>query len=224
MASETHPVAPRRPQLSREFVEAHRRRRYVDATAEILHEFGRPGLTTTNVVRVAGGSRGSFYQTFSGIEECVAVGIAIADGELFGVLEDLPGDGDWAVELLAAITGFFEAVATEPLLAELFLIHAACSRSDVGRAAFLTGGERFVDILRRGRVLADARGVRRPPALVEECLSRGIVGLATESLRGPDLEDLPAKSRSVATLAALFYLGPEGAGEAIAGALPRAVH
>jgi hypothetical protein len=46
-----------RPRISRKFIEDHRRRRCVLATAEILHEFGRRGLTTTNVVRLAGSSR-----------------------------------------------------------------------------------------------------------------------------------------------------------------------
>jgi AcrR family transcriptional regulator len=135
-------------------------------------------IPTTTVVSVAGGSRGSFYQTFSGIEDCLAVGIGIgiAEAELFGALENLPGDGEWPVELLAAITGLYEAVAAEPLLTELFLIHAARSRSEAGRAAFLSGGERFVDLLRRGRVLADARGVGPPGA------GRGGVPLAGDRL------------------------------------------
>jgi AcrR family transcriptional regulator len=173
-----------RPRISSEFIEAHRRRRYVLATAEILHEFGRRGLTTTDVVRLAGGSRATFYQAFGGVEDCIAHGIDIAEAVLFAVVEETPGDGDWARELAAATTGFYEAVAAEPLLAELFLIHAARSSTETGRVAFRSGGERFVTLLQRGRADAEARAIRPPSAVVEECLSRSIVALATESLRG----------------------------------------
>ncbi len=205
------PVRPPsdRPRISREFIEAHRRRRYVEATAEILHEFGRQGVTTTNVVRLAGGARGSFYGVFGSVEDCIAHGIALADAELFAGLDRLSGEGDWLVEVHSAIAAFYEAVASRPLLAELFLIHSASARTDAGQEAFRTGGERFAALIARGSDEAEERGHPAPPPFLAEGLSRSIVALAAARVRGPEVETLPAQARSMTALVGGFYLGPE---------------
>jgi AcrR family transcriptional regulator len=185
----------------------HRRRRYVDATAEILHEFGRAGATTSNVIRAAGGARNSFYELFRSIDDCIAYGIGIAEAELFGHLVELTGGGDWRGEVDQAVSGFFEAVAAAPVLAELFLVHSVALRTEVGRAAFESGGERFVPLLGRGRAEAEAVGRRPPPAGIDECLSRAIVALATARVRGPEARTLPAEISPTVDLVVRYYLG-----------------
>ncbi|HEY2053233.1 MAG TPA: TetR/AcrR family transcriptional regulator [Solirubrobacterales bacterium] len=202
-----------RPQISRDFIEGHRRRRYVEATAEILHEFGRAGLTATNVVRVAGGARGSFYQAFAGIEDCIAYGVRLAERELFAGLEVDMAGGNWLTEVREAIDAFFDAVVARPLVAELFLIHSAVARTDSGRAAFRTGGERFVPLLLRGRLEADVLGRCPPPDLIAECLSRAIVDLAARRVRGPEVATLPSESRAMTSMVGDFYLGREDSRE-----------
>ena len=204
-----------RPRISRDFVEAHRRLRYVEATAEILHEFGRKGATTTNVIQLAGGARNSFYDVFGSLDECIAHGIALADAELFEGLDQLGGEHDWLAEVHSAIAAFFAAVASRPLLAELFLIHSAASRTDVGREASQAGGERFAALIARGAAAADDSGRRPPPRFLAEGLSRSIVALAAARVQGPEVESLPAEARSMTALVGGFYLGPEAASEAL---------
>jgi AcrR family transcriptional regulator len=196
-----------RPRVSQEFVEGHRRRRFVNATAEILHEFGRGGLSVTAVVRLARTARNSFYESFGGIEECIGYGIELAEAELFAGLEELSGDGDWRAELDEAVAGFFEAVAAGPLLAELFLVHSGASRTDAGRAAFLSGGERFVPLLSRGRDEADTLGRRIPSPLLDEYLSRTIVTLAARRVQESDTARLLDERGAMTRLAAEFYTG-----------------
>lgn len=196
-----------RPRISREFVEDHRRRRYVEATAEILHEFGREGLSVTAVVRLSRTARNTFYETFSGIEDCIGFGVGLGEAEVFAGLEELTGEADWLAELDQAIAGFFDRVATQPLLAELFLIHSGGSRTDAGRAVFLTGPDRFVPLLRRGREAAEALGRRPPSPLLDEYLSRSIVSLAARRVQASTAERLPEESRSMTRLAAEFYTG-----------------
>lgn len=202
-----------RPRISREFLEEHRRRRFVEATAEILHEFGRSGVTTTNVVRLAGGARNSFYEVFSSVEDCIAHGISLAEAELFAGLEALPGDGDWPVELHRAIADFYEAVASRPVLAELFLVHAALSREESGRRAFREGGARFAPLIARGAPAAEASGRRPPPQGLAECLSWAIVSLAAARVCGPQVGSLPMEAPSMAVLVGGYYQGPEVAAE-----------
>jgi AcrR family transcriptional regulator len=215
----TLPKPVRRPRISRQFIEDHRRRRYVDATAEILHEFGRCGVTTTNLVRVAGGSRNTFYEVFSGVEECIGYGVGLAERDLFAVLDTVDAGNCWLAQVREAIDGFFEAVTARPLLAELFLIHAAVSRADMGRTAFLRGGEHFVPLLRRGAVEALARDRRPPPDLIAECLSGGIVDLAARRVRGPEVATLQTESRAITAMIGGFYLGREGGEELFCGRL-----
>jgi AcrR family transcriptional regulator len=205
-----------RPRISREFIEAHRRRRYVDATAEIVHEFGRRGATTTNVIRLAGGARNTFYEVFGSIDDCIAHGIALADAELFAGLDQLGGEDDWLVEVHSAIAAFYEAVASRPLLAELFLIHSAASRTEVGREACLAGGGRFAALISRGGTAVGDRGRRPPPPpFLAEGLSRSIVAVAAARVRGPEVESLPGQVAPMTALVGGFYLGPEAAAEAL---------
>jgi AcrR family transcriptional regulator len=207
MAVEPAVRASPRPRVSQEFVEGHRRRRFVDATAEILHEFGRGGLSVTAVVRLARTARNSFYDSFAGIEECIGYGIEVAEAELFAGLDELSGDGDWRAELDEGIGGFFAAVAAGPLLAELYLVHAGTSQTDAGRAAFLSGGERFVPLLSRGRDEGAALGRRVPSPLLDEYLSRAIVTLAARRVQESDTKRLLDEGSAMARLAAGFYTG-----------------
>jgi AcrR family transcriptional regulator len=205
-----------RPRISRAFIEAHRRRRYVEATAEILHEFGRRGATTTNVISLAGGARNSFYEVFGSIEDCLAHGIALAGAELFEGLDRLGGEEEeWLAEVHSAIAAFFEGVASRPLIAELFLIHSASSRSDIGREASRTGGERFAALIARGGAEAENRGHPAPPAFLAEGLSRSIVAVAAARVRGPEVESLPEQAGSMTALVGGYYLGPEAAAEVL---------
>jgi AcrR family transcriptional regulator len=204
-----------RPRISREFIEEHRRRRYVEATAEILHEFGRQGVTATGVIQLAGGARNSFYEVFGSIEDCIAHGIALADAELFEGLDQVGDDDDWFGQVHSAIAAFFEAVASRPLLAELFLIHAAASRTDVGHQAFQRGGERFAALIARGGAEAEDRGHHSPPAFLAEGLSRSIVAVAAARVRGPEVESLPEQAGPMTALVGGFYLGPEATAEAL---------
>jgi AcrR family transcriptional regulator len=212
--SDREPPA-RRPQISREYLDEVRRRRYVDAVAELLHEFGRHGLTVTNIVRLAKTARNSFYEVFSGSEDCVGYGVGVAVEEIFAGLEDQDGEGEWLPELHEAIAGFYAAVAANPILAELFLIHSASSRTEHGRAAAHSGAERFVPLLRRGRVDAEARQRPPLPATTEEYFSLAIVARAAQRVRDPEVGALPEEARGLARLVGEFYLGTETAGQVL---------
>jgi AcrR family transcriptional regulator len=202
-----------RPQLSRTFIEEVRRRRCADAAAEVLHEFGRDGLTVSNVVSVAGTARASFYEVFSGVEECLAYTARLADGVVFDALDAQRGEGDWPTEVGGAIAGFYGAVSANPLLAETLLLHARASRTDGGRQIGWSVVRRFEPLLRRGQLEARARGRRLPGEAIDAALSGAIVSLATQRVRGSDVEELPQQSEPTTTLVLGFYLGREYHGE-----------
>jgi AcrR family transcriptional regulator len=208
-----------RPQLSRAFIEDIRRRRCADAAAEVLHEFGRDGLSVSNLVSVAGTTRGSFYEIFSGVEDCLAYTARLADEEVFAALYAQRGEGDWPSEVRSAIGGFYEAVGAKALLAETLLLHARSSRTHGGREIAWSVARRFEPLLRRGRPEASARGRRLPGEAIDAALSGAIVSLATQRVRGPDVEELAQESEPTTTLVLGFYLGREDLGETRSSAL-----
>jgi AcrR family transcriptional regulator len=208
-----------RPQLSRTFIEELRRRRFADAAAEVLHEFGRDGLTVSNLISLAGTARASFYGVFSGIEECLAYTARLADKEVFGALDAQRGEADWPTEVRRAIAGFYEEVSANPLLAETLLVHARSSRTDRGREIGWSVARRFEPLLRRGRGEASARGRRLPAEAMDAALSGAIVSLATQRVRGADVEELAQESEPTTTLVLGFYLGREYLGETHSSAL-----
>ncbi len=206
---------PRRPQISRAFVEEHRRRRFVVAVAELLHEFGRQELSVATIVRLAGSARNSFYDTFANADECIAYGVEIAAADLFAPLGALDGEGDWATVLSEAIGDFYSAVAAEPLLAELLLIHSLACRSEAAREAWRAAPGHFARLLGRGRVEAEARGHRRLPPSSEEYFGQVIVSVAERRIRQDRVEELPGEGVGVAATIAGCYLGPEAASAAL---------
>lgn len=213
---------PRRPQISREYLEEVRRRRYVDAVAELLHEFARDDLSVTSIVRLAGTARNSFYEVFAGADDCIAYGVGLAVDEIFATLDAQSGEGEWVAEVDEAIAGFYAAVAARPLLAELFLVHAGATRAAHGRDAARAGAERFAALLRRGRTEAEADGRPPLPSIAEEYLSRAIVSLAARRVRDPDVGALPGQARGVTRLVAGFYLDAEDADRILGVPAPRA--
>jgi AcrR family transcriptional regulator len=209
---------PRKPRISREYLEAHRRGRYVDASAELLHEFGRQGSTVTNLVRLAGTARNSFYEVFTGAEDCIAYGVGLAAEEIFATLDAQTGEGEWLAEVEGAIGGFYAAVAARPLQAELLLIHSAGCRSDIGREALPRGIDRLAALLQRGRAESESRGLCPPPPLADQYLAWGIATPAVLQVRNAESASLPRESHGVSALVAGYYLGSEGSEEVLAGA------
>jgi hypothetical protein len=215
------PTVPhRRPRISREFVESHRRGSYVDAAAELLHEFGREGPTVTNIVRMAGSACNSFYEVFRSAEDCIAHGAGLAAEEMFASLEAQGGEGRWLSEVGSAVAGFYVAVAATPLRAELLLIHSPACRSEAGRGALPRGVDLFAALLGRGRAESESRGRRPPPPLLDEYLAWAITAPAAGRVRGMDVAALPQESHAVTALVGGYYLGSEAADEALAGGPP----
>jgi hypothetical protein len=155
------------------------------------------------------------YEVFASGEDCIGYAIGVAVDELFVAVDEQAGDGAWAVEVEEAIAGFYGACAANPMLAELFLIHAAASRVEHGRAAALAGAERFVALLGRGRAEAEQRGLRVAAPLADEFFSRAVVAVAAQRVRAPVMAELPDQSRAIAMTIVGFYLDPEAAEQAL---------
>jgi AcrR family transcriptional regulator len=74
---------PVRPALSREFVAGHKRRRIMDAIAELTAEQGYDATKIGDIVRRAGVARKTLYDNFEGKEEVFLSAFDTAVDEAF---------------------------------------------------------------------------------------------------------------------------------------------
>lgn len=142
---ETAGVFPRLPRgrhgLNPEYVADHQRRRLAVALAELAHECGMGGVTVTSIVDRAHVSRKTFYDFFENRDACADYAAELAADYLIAASED--------------IETLLSAVAAEPNLAELALIHAPAFGGERGRrfqaiASEIVGGNPG-ELLRAGR-------------------------------------------------------------------------
>lgn len=135
-----------RHSLSREEVLASQRGRMLEAMASATAEKGYVHTTVTDVVKRAGVSRETFYEQFSGKEDCfIAAFDAGVEGLLGTIADTLAGDGgvDPFERLDRVLATYLAAVAAEPEFARTFLVevYAAGPRAIERRA---TLQQRFV--------------------------------------------------------------------------------
>lgn len=198
----------RRPALPREFLEAGRRRKFARAVAEIVHESGVHAVTVTRICRAARSARGTFYDLFENINDCLRYAVGEGFEHLFAPVREVGAqDDDWLLGVERAITGFYAAVAADPLLAELFLIHSFAVQMDGDDRDFDAGVAAMVMLLAGGRQESSLKG--EPIPLTEDYLARVIISLAVMKLRQGEGETLPSHGREMTFLVGNAYLGIE---------------
>ncbi len=210
-------IVHRRPALPREFLEASRRRRFAGAVAEIVHETGVHAVTVTRICRTARSARSTFYDLFENINDCLRYAVGEGFEHLFAPVREVgEQDDDWLLGVERAITGFYAAVAADPLLAELFLIHSFAVQMDDEGRDFDAGVAAMVTLLAGGREESPAES--EPVPLTEDYLARVIISLAVLKLRQGEGETLPSQGREMTLLVGNAYLGIEQAARILGAA------
>jgi AcrR family transcriptional regulator len=132
--SRSYPALPRgRHLLPRDYVDQYQRRRLVVAVAELAHEQGLAGVTVTGVVSRARISRKTFYDYFGNRDECVEYASQQAVSCIFGPIGQVEPEQSADQRIVAGVEALVGAVAAEPNLAELALIHAPALGGKQGR-------------------------------------------------------------------------------------------
>jgi AcrR family transcriptional regulator len=174
-----------RPELPREFVAAHKRRRMMDAMAELCAEKGYEATRIADVVRRAKVARKTLYDNYAGKEElflaCFDTTVAEAEAAVDAVCDAAgPADGTaWGARMEAGLEAFLDFVAVHPDAARLCVVDApgafaaAAARYDAAIDSFVA----------RLRDSAPAGGER--PATLEEALIGGLAWIVHQQIRGP---------------------------------------
>ncbi|MEV5826944.1 helix-turn-helix domain-containing protein [Spirillospora sp. NPDC052242] len=179
-------LSPGRHGLSREQVTASQRGRLLAAMAEAAAEKGYAAVTVADVLKRAKVSRLTFYQHFSGKEDCFAAAYATATDALLDVLTGaLAEEGGRWESVERAVGAYLDALAAEPVLARLFLVEAYAAGPEFLRRRIALQGS-VVD------VLADFVGARSPQGrLACEALLGAVVSMATARIIRDDFAALP---------------------------------
>jgi AcrR family transcriptional regulator len=181
-------VSATRPQLPQEFVAAHKRRRMIEAMAELCAEQGYEATKIADVVRRAHVARKTLYDNFSGKEELflAAFDTTLADAEA-EVAEacDAIDPADWEARTEAALRALLEFVAAHPDVSRLALVEAPAA-SPASAARYELALEGFIARLREAAPPGPGR-----PATLEEALVGGTVWIVQRQVRRGAVADAP---------------------------------
>ena len=179
-------VTPARPALPREFVAVHKRRRMMDAMAELTAERGYGATKIADVVSRAGVARKTLYDNFSGKEELFLAAFEATATEARQAVEAActtvaGGDGE-AVE--AGLAALLEFLGTHPAQARMCMIEAL-SATPATAAQYEEAIQEFVELLREWAPPAEAR-----PGTLEETLVGGVAWVLQQRIRNDEAEVL----------------------------------
>ncbi|MFL5901013.1 MAG: TetR/AcrR family transcriptional regulator [Solirubrobacterales bacterium] len=191
---------PARHDLPREFVAFHKRRRIMDATAELTAEHGYEATKIGDIVRRAGVARKTLYDNFEGKEEVFLAAFDAAVEEVMGRVEGACAelDGSWEERVEAGLGAFLAYVVEEPARARMCMIEAMSATPAATR--------RYEDAV-QGFVELTGRHVRHSdqlPETTEETLVGGVAWIVHQKIRRREAE----KAMDLRPELAEFMLAP----------------
>jgi len=198
-------VKPTRPVLPKEFVAARKRRRIMDAMAELSAEQGYEATKIGDIVRRAGVARKTLYDNFEGKEEVFLAAIDSALQEaLARVEEGCAGSGDeWSERLEAGLAALLGYLAENPAEARMCMIDAL-SATPASGARYDDALHRFVELMRR-----NAPRDTGLPETIEDTLAGGIAWILSQQIRRDEAERAPELLAQLFEFAISPYRGVE---------------
>jgi AcrR family transcriptional regulator len=177
-------MTPMRPELPREFVAGHKRRRMMDAIAELTAEQGYEATKIADIVRRAAVARKTLYDNFDGKEDLFLSAVGTTLNEMRVVVEEAcertDGREEQIVAGLEALLGF---VAEHPATARMCMVEAISATPSSARL-YDTGMHAFVGLLRRSAREEDAD----LPETIEESLVGGVAWIVQQQIRRGEAE------------------------------------
>jgi AcrR family transcriptional regulator len=177
-------AVPVRPELSREFVAGHKRRRIMDAIAELTAEQGYDSTKIGDIVRRAGVARKTLYDNFEGKEEVFLAAFDSAIDEAIRRVEEdcAKVEGGWEERVQAGLAAFLRYVAERPELARMCMIEAL-SATPAATERYEAAVQRFVDLTARTVPQND-----QLPETIEETLVGGVAWIVYQQIRRQEAE------------------------------------
>jgi AcrR family transcriptional regulator len=167
-----------RPELPREFVAGHKRRRMMDAIAELTAEQGYEATKIADIVRRAAVARKTLYDNFDGKEDLFLSAVDATLGEMRVAVEsacersDSPED-----QIVAGLEGLLDFIAEHPAATRMAMVESISATR--GSARLYDAGMRgFVELLRDSAL--DGSDL---PETIEESLVGGVAWILQQQIR-----------------------------------------
>ena len=172
-------MKPTRPVLPREFVAVRKRRRIMDAMAELCSEQGYEATKIADIVGRAGVARKTLYDNFDGKEEVFLAAFDSTVEEIAAAVESACAetDGAWEDRVEAGLRVFLTYVAENPTRARLCLIEAY-SATPAASQRYDQALERCVELLRQSGPSDGGR-----PETTEETVAGGVAWILHQQIR-----------------------------------------
>ncbi|MGN6216215.1 MAG: TetR/AcrR family transcriptional regulator [Solirubrobacterales bacterium] len=168
-----------RPELPREFVASHKRRRMMDAIADLTADQGYEATKIADIVRRAAVARKTLYDNFDGKEDLFLSAVDSALTAMRVVVEEAceHSDGSGEEEIVAGLSALLDYVAENPSLARMCMVEAISATPSSARL-YDAGMRDFVELLRRA-----APGGADLPETIEESLVGGVAWILQQQIR-----------------------------------------
>jgi len=197
------PALSARPALPREFIAVHKRRRIMDAVAELTAEQGYEATKISDIVRRAGVARKTLYDNFEGKEEVFLAAFDAARDEVLRQVREAAAEAgdDWRAKVEAGLAAFLGYVAEEPTLARMCMIEAL-SATPTTTQRYEDALETFVEMTKE--TLPDDT---RLPETIAETIIGGVAWIVYQQIRRGEAE----RAEDLLPELTEFMLAPFGA-------------
>lgn len=194
-----------RPELPREFVASHKRRRMMDAIAELTAENGYEATKIADIVRRAAVARKTLYDNFDGKEDLFLSAIDSTLNDMRLVVEEAcrgEADVDSPEErIVVGLEALLDYVAEHPAASRMCMVEAISATPSSARL-YDAGMHKFVELLR-------ASALEGPdlPETIEESLVGGVAWILQLQIRRGEAERAPELLPELSQFVLSPYLG-----------------
>jgi AcrR family transcriptional regulator len=192
-----------RPELPREFVASHKRRRMMDAIAELTAEQGYEATKIADIVRGAAVARKTLYDNFDGKEDLFLSAVGSAFAEMRMVVEDAceRSGAESEEAIVAGLEAILDFIAERPAASRMCMVEAISATPSSARL-YDAGVHDFVVLLQRA-----APDNADLPETIEESLIGGVAWILQLQIRKGDAERAPELLPELSQFVLSPYLG-----------------
>lgn len=191
-----------RPELPREFVASHKRRRMMDAVAELTAENGYEATKIADIVRRAAVARKTLYDNFDGKEDLFLSAVNTTLTEIREAIEAACRETDDPEDaIVAGIGALLDFVAERPAAARMCMLEAISATPSSARI-YDAGIRDCVDLLR-----ANPPTDANLPETIEESLVGGVAWILQLKIRQGEAEQAPDLLPELSQFVLSPYLG-----------------
>jgi AcrR family transcriptional regulator len=191
-----------RPELPREFVAGHKRRRMMDAIAELTAEQGYEATKIADIVRRAAVARKTLYDNFDGKEDLFVSAVGGTLSEMRAVVEEAcEMNSSPEGQIVAGLEALLEFIAEHPDASRMCMVEAISATPSSARL-YNAGMRDFVRLLRKSA----PRG-NDLPATIEESLAGGVAWIVQQQIRRGEAENVGELLPELSQFVLSPYLG-----------------